>query len=226
MSSGIELMIAFGVARRAAVVGQRFHLGRRVHVGDDDGSRILGFPAPKVVRGDRRRERTTGLEVGKQHRLVGGEDRGRLGHEVHAAEQDDVGVGGCGLAGKTEGVADVVGDVLDLGDLVVVGEDHGVALARRAHEGGPTSLPGTGPGSAPRSRSDRPLAHHLSRVGSCGDFVKEIHDVPSNRLTSGYVDWLRVYLVRREQGCPCSFASRRSPARRRRPRRRRAGWRR
>ncbi len=34
-----------------------------------------------------------------------------------------------GLLGEAERVADVVGHVLDLGHLVVVGEDHGVALA-------------------------------------------------------------------------------------------------
>ena len=41
-----------------------------------------------------------------------------------------VGVGGGGLAREAERVADVVGHVLDLGHLVVVREDDGVALAR------------------------------------------------------------------------------------------------
>ncbi len=45
-----------------------------------------------------------------------------------------VGVGGGGLAREAERVAHVVGDVLDLGQLVVVGEDHRVALGgERAH---------------------------------------------------------------------------------------------
>ena len=35
-----------------------------------------------------------------------------------------------GLLGEPERVADVVGHVLDLGQLVVVGEDHGAALGR------------------------------------------------------------------------------------------------
>ena len=38
-------------------------------------------------------------------------------------------VGRRGDPGQAERVADVVGDVLDLGQLVVVGEDDGVALA-------------------------------------------------------------------------------------------------
>ena len=66
--------------------------------------------------------------------LSGRQDRSRLGHEVDAAEDDHVGVGGGRLAREPERVADEVGDVLDLGQLVVVGEDHGVALGReRAH---------------------------------------------------------------------------------------------
>ena len=44
----------------------------------------------------------------------------------------DVGLGG--LLREPERVADVVGHVLDLGQLVVVGQDHGVALGgERAH---------------------------------------------------------------------------------------------
>jgi hypothetical protein len=53
---------------------------------------------------------------------------------VDAAECDHLGVGVGRLAGQPQRVADVVGDVLDLGHLVVVGEDHGVALGReRSH---------------------------------------------------------------------------------------------
>ena len=66
--------------------------------------------------------------------MSGDEDLGRLGHEVDAAEHDRLGLGGGRLAREAERVADVVGDVLHLGHLVVVGEDHGAALAgERAH---------------------------------------------------------------------------------------------
>ena len=47
---------------------------------------------------------------------------------MDAAEDDRLGVRGRGLAGEPERVADVVGDVLHLGHLVVVGEDHRVPL--------------------------------------------------------------------------------------------------
>ena len=37
------------VARRAAVVGLGLHLGRRVHVGDDDGVGVLGLPGAQLL---------------------------------------------------------------------------------------------------------------------------------------------------------------------------------
>jgi hypothetical protein len=48
---------------------------------------------------------------------------------VHAGEDDDLGVGVAGRAGELQRVADVVGDVLDVGLLVVVREQDGLALA-------------------------------------------------------------------------------------------------
>ena len=62
--------------------------------------------------------------------LSGREDRRGLGHEVDAAEDDRLGVGRGGLPGQAQRVADEIGHVLHLGHLVVVREDHGVALAR------------------------------------------------------------------------------------------------
>ena len=52
-----------------------------------------------------------GVQVGQQHRLVvAGEDVGRLGHEVDAAEHDVLGVGpGAGQHRQPEGVAPGVG---------------------------------------------------------------------------------------------------------------------
>ncbi len=68
-------------------------------------------------------------EVGDEDRLLGAEDRRRLGHEVDAAEDDRRRIGRRGLPRETERVADVVRDVLHLGALVVVGEDDRVLLA-------------------------------------------------------------------------------------------------
>ena len=121
------------VGRGAAVVGQRLDLGGRVDVHHDDPVRVLRAPGGELVGVDRGRQRAAGVEVGDQHRLLGAQDRGRLGHEVHAAEDDRRSPSAArGLPREAERVADVVGDVLDLGHLVVVGEDHGVARSARA----------------------------------------------------------------------------------------------
>ena len=77
-----------------------------------------------------------GVGIRQQHGLLGREDRGRLGHEVDAAEGDHLGAGARRLLGEAERVAHEVGDVLDLGQLVVVGEDDGAALlGERPHLG-------------------------------------------------------------------------------------------
>src|SRR6185503_11619258 len=57
------------------------------------------------------------------------EDGGGLGHEMDAAEDDQVGAGGGRLSRQAQRVADEIRDVLHLGHLVVVGEDDRVALA-------------------------------------------------------------------------------------------------
>ena len=45
---------------------------------------------------------------------------------MHPGEDDDIGAGlGC-LLGKAEGIAHIIGHILNLRDLVVVGQDDGV----------------------------------------------------------------------------------------------------
>ncbi len=112
----------------AADVGFGLHLGRRVDVGDDRRAGMLVAEPGDVVGGDGLRQRAAGPEVGDQHGLVGVEDLGRLGHEVHAGHDDDVGVGLRGHPGQLERVAPQVGDAVeDVGRHVVVGEHDRVA---------------------------------------------------------------------------------------------------
>ena len=136
---------ALGVAGGAAVVAERFHLGGRVDVRDDDRAGVLSLPGSELSGVDRRGKRAACRKVGDEHSLARAQDHRRLGHEVDTAEHDHVGSSRGRLARKAERVADVVGHVLDLGHLVVVGEDDRVALARqladllahalRCHEG-------------------------------------------------------------------------------------------
>ena len=89
---------------------------------------MLRLPGAELVGVDGCGQRAAGLEVGQQHDLRRRQDRGGLGHEVDPAEDDHSGVGVGRLLGEPERVADEIGDVLHLGPLVVVREDHRVAL--------------------------------------------------------------------------------------------------
>ena len=74
-------------------------------------------------------EAAAGVHVGQDHGLVRRQDLRRLGHEPDAAKGDHVGVGLGRLARQIEAVADEIREVLDLRLLVIMGEDHRVALA-------------------------------------------------------------------------------------------------
>jgi len=146
-------------------VGERLHGRRAVDVGGDGVARVLPEPLGEEGRRAAVGERAAGLEVGDDDRLLRGQDLRRLGHEVDAAERDDPLRGGQALARQLERVADEVGQVLDLGLLVVVGQDEGVPLllqaedrlgevgrrgrrdgseGRRAHRGDSTARAGSG----------------------------------------------------------------------------------
>ena len=76
------------VRRCAAVVGLGLDLGGGVDVHHHDRAGVLGLPFAQLLGGDRVGQRAAGVGVGDQHALVRAEDRGGLGHEVHAAEHD------------------------------------------------------------------------------------------------------------------------------------------
>ncbi len=117
------------IARRAADVGFGLHRGRRVHVSDDRDPGIALPQQPDVFGRDRIRQRTAGAAIRDQHRLGRIEQFGGLGHEVNAGEHDDIGFDMHRLARQSETVADDVGHAVeDLGRLVVMREDDGVAV--------------------------------------------------------------------------------------------------
>ena len=123
---------AHGVGRRAADVRVRLDLGRGVHVGHDGVVGVALAPVVEGVGGDRVGERAARGEMREEDRLPRVEDLRGLRHEEDAAEDDQILVAALGLEGEAERVAHEVGDSLDLGQLVVVGEDHRVLLVLQA----------------------------------------------------------------------------------------------
>ena len=114
-------------------VGQGFHRGGRVDVAHD---REIGmffaklFDLQREIFGRRRvRELAAGQQVRQKHGSRRIDDLRRLGHEVNAREFDDVSVLDIRRhQGQFERVPDEVRDFQDLRSIVVVGDDHRVAL--------------------------------------------------------------------------------------------------
>ena len=91
---------------------------------------------PAGRRGAAVGERAAGGEVGHHDLARRIQDLRGLGHEVDAAEGDHVALHLLGRLSELERIADEIREILDLGLLIVVGEDHRVALALHARDRG------------------------------------------------------------------------------------------
>jgi hypothetical protein len=109
-----------------------FHRGRAVDVGERDMVRVRGAEGRELLGRAAVLEAAAGIHVGQDDDLVGRQDLRGLRHEADAAEGDHVGVGRLRLAREIEAVADEIGEVLDVGLLVIMGEDDGIALLAEA----------------------------------------------------------------------------------------------
>ena len=126
----------------AALADERFDRGRRVDVGDrhhiaDAHQRQL-FPAGfELIDGSHVGHRAPGREIREDNFLVRRRQHvGALGHEVHAAENDELGLRVFrDFTRKTEGVADVVRELDHLVALVVMAEDDQARAQRRLRGG-------------------------------------------------------------------------------------------
>ena len=124
------------VAAGADAVAEGFDVAGAVDVGDDVVVFVgVGFEEGfQLGAGAALFEGAAGVGVREDDGFGGVDDFGGFSHEVDAAEGDDVGVGFFGFVGEAEGVADEIGDFLDVAGLVVVGEDDGVALFFEAQD--------------------------------------------------------------------------------------------
>ena len=114
------------VAAGANDVAERLDLGAAIDIGDGVKIGIGGLQRLEFRRRAAFLQRTAGVLVRQNDGLAGIEDFGRFGHEMDAAKNDDLGPGFGRLLGKAEGIAHVIGHVLDFRHLVIVGQDDGV----------------------------------------------------------------------------------------------------
>ena len=73
-------------------------------------------------------EAASGIEIGQHDDLLGRENLGGIGHELDPAESDHIGIGRRRLAAEFEAVPDEIGEVLDFGALIIMRQDHRIAL--------------------------------------------------------------------------------------------------
>ena len=166
------------VGRGHADVAPRLYLGGGVDVAHHgEVVAVLGARGVDVCAAHHVRHGAVGRRLGEQHALVRVEQLGRLAHELDAGEHDGALRQVDGEARQGERVAHVVGEGLNLGWHVVVGEDHGVALGLEALDpvtyggghlgcGGELRRPER-PWSAPGSSGRRSRAPIVSGCG-CG----------------------------------------------------------
>ena len=116
------------VAAGANHVAQRLHRRAAIDVGDGPEIRVGLLQRGQLVRRTAFFERTAGVLVRQHDDFVRVQNLRRLGHEMHAAENNHVRVGFGRLLGKAERIAHEIRHVLDFRHLVIVGEDDGVEL--------------------------------------------------------------------------------------------------
>ena len=86
----------------------------------------------ELIRRARFGERTAGLQIGENDFLGRVENLGRLGHEMNAAKKDDFGIGLGGLKAQPKRIAHKIGDILNLRDLIVMGQNDALRSRFRA----------------------------------------------------------------------------------------------
>jgi hypothetical protein len=118
----------FGIAAGDDDVAERFDSGAAIDVGNGPEIWIGGLQLGEFRGRATFFEGTTGIFVRQHHDFARVQNLRGLSHEMHAAEDDDIGIGFGGLLREPEGIADVIRDVLDFGHLIIVREDDGVEL--------------------------------------------------------------------------------------------------
>ena len=122
------------IGRRAADVALCFDVRAAVHIAHHRGVGMLALQLAQSFRGYHVRHPAACVQHREEHALVRIQDGCALGHEVHPAEHDDLGVGLLGHPAQAEAVPDEIGNLVDLWHLVVVAEDDGVALLLEADD--------------------------------------------------------------------------------------------
>src|SRR4030042_3858050 len=87
---------------------------------------MLFFLRPEALGSNHIRHEAAGFYIGQQDNLIGADDGGSLRHEVDSAEHDYIGTGFGSVLAQLQGVADKIGYILNLAQLIVMDKDNGI----------------------------------------------------------------------------------------------------
>src|SRR4030043_1253131 len=81
---------------------------------------------PQALGGNHIRHGTAGVYIWQQDHFIRADDGGCFRHEVDSAEHDYIGTGLGGILAQLQRIADKVGYVLNLTQLIVMDEDNSI----------------------------------------------------------------------------------------------------
>src|ERR1041385_7717230 len=112
------------IARGANDVAEGLDLRAAIDIADCNMARV---PLPEFLEQGGRApfcERAPRFQIGQEHLFGGAQDFRRLSHEMNPGKNDGLRIRRCRPAGEVKAVPYKIGQVLDLGILVIVREDH------------------------------------------------------------------------------------------------------
>ena len=117
-----------GIAACADQVAQGLDLGRTVHIADHHVVGMLRLESRKFICLATLGQRARRFHVGQQHLARWVKYLGRLGHEMHSAEHNDIRRGLLSLLRQRQTVTHIVGQLLYFVPLIIMPEYDGILL--------------------------------------------------------------------------------------------------
>ena len=114
----------FCIGRRYHHVGQCFYCRTGIYVRNNRMAGMLFDKTCKLIVGTTIRQRTTGIQVGNQHFLVGTQNLCRFTHKVNPAHHNNTCIRLGSPLRQSQTVADEIGYLLNFVGLVVVPQYH------------------------------------------------------------------------------------------------------
>jgi len=116
------------IAAGAAVVAEGLHLGRRVHITNNQSIRMLPPQFFELPGRNHIGHRAAGGNIRQQNRLLRRKNRRRFRHKKNTAEDNHIRFGFGRLNTQTQRIADKISNILNRARLIIMSQDHRIPL--------------------------------------------------------------------------------------------------